>query len=290
MDKQPPYFIIRVFRFYLRNDAKTLFATIFFTIRKVLVHKVYGSKLNTLINYVARASVPNTFLRLNFIATNQAWPGRREVFEKFIKELPKPVSFLEIGTWFREGSTEILIDSLKRGSKLYLVDSWKKYVSQTDVKIGPLATSYMDDLAFPAMHNAVKKVFDAEANHTDISINLLRGKSEQVLADFKDSIFDVIYIDGSHYYSNVLSDIDAAKRLCKKDFSIICGDDLESLPSPELIEFSKSNLEIDFVRNFHPGVLLAVSEHFEKVNMESGFWWVYCVNGRFTTYAPKIMA
>ena len=32
----------------------------------------------------------------------------------------------------------------------------------------------------------------------------------------------------------------------------------------------------------HLGVALAVSENFTKVNEKNGFWWVYCIDGKFT--------
>lgn len=69
------------------------------------------------------------------------------------------------------------------------------------------------------------------------------------------------------------ADISHAKKIIKKNFGIICGDDLEVSPSPEIIQKAyMSNLDIDSTKDFHAGVLLAVYEEFQKVNMESGFW------------------
>jgi hypothetical protein len=255
-------------------------------LRKFFAHKVLGNRLYGLINILAKSSIPRAILRLNLIETNQAWPGRRDVFENFIKDFKEPVSFLEIGTWFAEGSTQILFNELLDGSRLVLVDAWTPYVSNSDVNHGLLSSNYMDDLAFPAMHNTIKKIFMSESLRPKIGITLIRGKSGDVLSNWKDETFDVIYIDGSHYYRNVLEDIELAKRLCKKSFSIVCGDDLEKLPTPVLIEFAKGNLDVDFIDGFHPGVLLAVAESFGSVNMKEGFWSIYCIDGVFTTSPP----
>jgi hypothetical protein len=251
-----------------------------------LADKVVGHKLYGLINVLAKSAIPTAILRANFIETNQAWPGRRDVFENFIKEIKEPVSFLEIGTWFAEGSTKILFDELRNGSRLILIDSWTPYLSDTDINNGVSRSSYMDDLAFPAIHNTIKKIFELESLRPNLSVTLIRGKSEEVLNDWKNETLDIIYIDGSHYYRNVLQDIELAKRLCKKPFSIICGDDLEKLPNADLILASKLNIDVDFVDGYHPGVLLAVAENFDIVNMKLGFWWIYCIDGKFTTVPP----
>lgn len=65
---------------------------------------------------------------------------------------------------------------------------------------------------------------------------------------------------------------------------VICGDDLEHLPSPELVELAKRHTSKDYLRgphSFHPGVLLAVAEEFPAVNMHQGTWWVICQKGEF---------
>ena len=99
-------------------------------------------------------------------------------------------------------------------------------------------------------------------------------------------------MDGAHAYKECFDDIKLAKRIVKKDFSIICGDDLEQLPTRERIKIAKTNLKTDSTITlskgdaFHPGVLLAVAESFNEVNMSKSFWWIYCVNGEFTINKP----
>ena len=117
---------------------------------------------------------------------------------------------------------------------------------------------------------------------------IIRGKFEEVSKNLAEGKFDFLYLDGSHYYEEINLDIQNAKRLCNKKFSLICGDDLELHPSEELVEYSKLNLNIDFCnkRKFHPGVLLAIYENFGDVNIKSGFWWTYCINGIFTNEYP----
>jgi hypothetical protein len=107
--------------------------------------------------------------------------------------------------------------------------------------------------------------------------------SDLFLPRLRSESFDLVYIDGSHYYDAVSADIAQAKRLINPSFGIICGDDLELSPSPGLIAHARSRLDMDFDTefNYHPGVLLAVSEAFESVVIDNGFWYAICRNRNF---------
>ena len=101
----------------------------------------------------------------------------------------------------------------------------------------------MDDLSTDAFLSAFLKVkkFETENKDRNIKIQMTRGASSSVLPLLKDDSFDLIYIDGDHKYENSKNDIAQAKRLVKKTFGIICGDDLEKLPTPELMAVSKNH-------------------------------------------------
>ncbi len=223
------------------------------------------------------------------IPLNQAWHGRRETMQMLMKYAFKhPINVLEIGVWFGLGSTQIWLDNLKPQSNLLLLDSWRPYASQSDLSNMQWDYKSSDNMstdAFLSTFLNVKK-FENEYRDRQISIQMTRGRSKDFLPFLRDDSFDFIYIDGDHRYADSKFDIIQAKRLIKKDFGIICGDDLELLPTNALIEIAKNNTDTDFVKEpqaFHPGVLLAVSEEFDHVNMVNGFWWVICKNGEFNT-------
>ena len=223
------------------------------------------------------------------VAQNQAWQGRAEVMELLIKSaFSGPINALEIGVWYGIGSTNIWLNHLKPTSTLCLVDPWRPYASKEDLT-QDVEYDYkeMDDLstdAFLSTYLNVKK-FQNEQASRNVKVNTIRAEANDFLPLLKDGIFDFIYIDGDHKYKNVKSDILQAKRLINKKFGVICGDDLDKVPTVELIELSKDFQNRDFLRGegqlFHPGVLLAVSEEFERVNMVNGTWWIVCQNGKF---------
>jgi predicted O-methyltransferase YrrM len=184
---------------------------------------------------------------------------------------------LEIGTWFGEGSTSIWAKHLKKGSQLFLIDNWAEYISDAD-KATDSAYSAMDSVHHIAINSTLKKVYGYQ-EMSGGEIFVLRGKASRLCRFFQPGTFDFIYIDGSHYYEEVQEDIRLAKSLIK-DGGIICGDDLEVEPTAARMELARRNVHRDFIKSeednlsFHPGVLLAVYEHFPAVTNNAGIWAV----------------
>jgi hypothetical protein len=231
-----------------------------------------------LANQITRSAIPETLVSVSGIAVSQMWPERRIAMEAIAeKHLIGPFVALEIGTWFGEGSTAIWVSRLGKGSKLFLVDSWRTYVSATD-KTQATAYAGMDSVHHVAINSALRRIYEYEKDSPG-EIFLMRGRAREIGSFFKPQTFDFIYIDGSHYYADVVQDIRLAKSLVK-DGGIICGDDLEVSPTEELAALARRNLDRDFIESeapnawFHPGVLLAVSEEFASVTNRAGFWSV----------------
>lgn len=219
------------------------------------------------------------------IPTNQAWPFRTELMKRAIGLFETPIQALEVGTWFGEGSTQIWLDHLCAGSTLTLVDPWKPYASAADLADKEWNYAAMDGQVLQAYLSTILAVRKFENAHPGkVAVDILRGDSERLLARMKDDQFDFIYVDGDHKYESVKQNLRDAKRLARRELSLICGDDLELQPSPELLEVARANRDRDYLRdpyNFHPGVMLAVHEEFGQVGMSNGFWWIFCKNGQF---------
>jgi hypothetical protein len=219
------------------------------------------------------------------VPTSQAWPERIPLMTRAIQIFKGPTKALEIGTWFGEGSTQIWLANLPVGSTLTLVDSWRPYASSEDRGESGWDYAATDSLVLEAYLSTVLAVRRFEnQNRGKLEIQVIRGNSEAVCKDFRDGIFDFIYIDGDHKYSSVATNIRDAKRLAKNSFSLICGDDLEKMPAADLLKVARENLTRDYLRHphgFHPGVMVAVHEEFGEVNMINGFWWVFKKDGKF---------
>jgi predicted O-methyltransferase YrrM len=201
---------------------------------------------------------------------------------------------LEIGTWYGLGSTQVWLRHLKPNSTLTLLDSWRAYdnLEPTDEEHFNIMSAEMPK-AIRQTHQMVID-FEKQADQGNIDINIVRAKSDHFLPLMKENSFDFIYLDGSHKYDDVIKDIRNSKKLIKKDIGIICGDDLELPPAPELIEIAKENKKLNRIKtefgSFHPGVFLAILEEFEAVNTLQGFWWIACYRGEFVKelFSPAI--
>lgn len=218
---------------------------------------------------------------------NQQNDQREIELKSLIAKLPPNPVVLEVGTWFGLGSTKTFLRGLPTGASLFLCDQWEPYVSERDKsfvkhdwKHGENTYTRMDKVTHLAFLHTIKQVRNSQSKGK-IEVNILKGKSRDILSNLKENSFDLIYLDGSHYYHDVKKDILESKRIVNRFRGIICGDDLEKYPSKKLVEEAESHVDEDYVNGYHPGVLLAVSEEFACVNMVNGFWWVYCIDGEF---------
>ncbi len=238
-----------------------------------------------LVNKASLGSENRTFGTFSPVHRNQLDATRADAMRSLVeRSFSSPITALEVGTWFGVGSTQLWLASFPQGSSLFLLDSWRSYVTPED-KASDTSVSFrlMDLLPQAALNSTAREIFKAEASNTrDIDIVMMRGVSSTVLGFLRPDTFDFIYIDGSHYYQDVKTDIVRAKELSKRRFSIVCGDDLETF-DPALAEIARQHPDRDYIVangvGFHPGVTRAVSEEFGRVNLINGFWWIYCREG-----------
>ncbi len=204
----------------------------------------------------------------------------------------KPIKGIEVGVWRAAGSTQIWLNNCAPKSEFFLIDRWEPDISELlleDVDFNEILayTSFnlisTDNLM--AAFLAIKEI-EKKRIRDSLNIHLIRAESNKFLNSLERDSFDFIYLDGDHRYENIKTDIKLAKKLVKKDFGIICGDDLEKIPNIQLYEESLKYKNRDFLResdkNYHPGVLASIWEEFGgNVDMKNGFWWICCHSGQF---------
>jgi hypothetical protein len=102
-----------------------------------------------------------------------------------------------------------------------------------------------------------------------------------VLPGLAGEAYEIIFIDASHLYKDVLNDVIQARRLVA-DGGIICGDDLELTIDRVDQAAHREALasSIDFVEDpstgisYHPGVSQAIADTFGDVSVWDGLWAV----------------
>jgi hypothetical protein len=249
------------------------------------------------------------------LASMQGVPRRHLWFYSVIKKVLesnegeiKKIKILEIGSYsgfstcsWCEVATELKIDF-----SITCVDPWEPYFLDSNLKndksvYGVMNEALQSNFAYELfVYNLTKKGFIDK-------VIIKKSDSKSLLKKLPEKSFDLIFIDGSHLYEDVLSDIYYSKKLVKP-LGIICGDDLEiqaaNLKSEDLqflvdagldtfipMDNLEKKLSYFFYKNssylyyllakrlastipygFHPGVTKAVFEQFGSVESCDGFW------------------
>jgi len=210
------------------------------------------------------------------------YPTAATVAERF----PGSIRILEIGSW--AGASTISwarsFLALRSDVQVECVDQWLPYFDLS------LETNlHYRQMNIAAENQEIYSLFLHNLKSAGINsiVQVHRGSSRDVLPALKSESFHLIYIDGSHAYEDVLTDIHEAKRLIVNG-GVICGDDLEvqagelapsTLRQAVLSGRDYVNLEDD-ERHFHPGVTSAVNECFGPVSSWEGYWAVRWEDGR----------
>jgi predicted O-methyltransferase YrrM/chaperonin cofactor prefoldin len=189
-----------------------------------------------------------------------------------------PIRILEIGSW-AGGSAITWANGIERfaqrNGQVICVDPWREYLD-LEVNDDLIYTEMEDALAREQIYPLFQKNIEA-SGYNDL-ITEIRGSSFEILPILAKDSFDIIFLDGSHDYENVLHDLQLSESLLR-DGGILCGDDLE-LQSGECadLEHDGDNPIADYVvdakteKGFHPGVTRAVGEFIGPVSSWSGFW------------------
>lgn len=208
---------------------------------------------------------------------------RHKFFSAFVEvvgrtNLGEKISILEVGTWAGASAVSWAkgINKHNRQGQVTCIDPWRPYF---DLAIDNEV--HYTEMNEAATESSIFQLFLHNIRTAGVSdmISYLVGNSCDILPTLTSETFDIVYIDGSHLYDDVLLDIQLAKKLVR-DGGIICGDDLE-LQRNEIDQqehFATVQLQKDYVysstanRSYHPGVTEAVAAEFGKVSAWEGIW------------------
>lgn len=188
------------------------------------------------------------------------------------------IKILEIGSW--AGGSAITfgkyINSQNGGRGLIVcVDAWEPYLR--DIDTGKRSGPY-EEMALATKNNRIFELFLYNIKAAGLSniVIPIKGFSKNAVPLLGEK-FDYAFIDGSHYYKDVIQDISMVIPLIK-DGGVFSGDDLELQLNECDPAFLTEDKEEDCVIDpktgvaFHPGVTRAVGEVFGKVSSWEGHW------------------
>jgi predicted O-methyltransferase YrrM len=183
------------------------------------------------------------------------WHGNSPIFRKLIEEV-NPNHIIEVGAWYGQSTINMakILKEDKRDCKITTVDTW----------LGALEFIDKNKKGRAGNHNLLMKNGYPQAYYQFLS-NVVHNKVEDYIEPFPNTSLigaryfaknnikaDLIYIDASHDYEDVLLDLKAYKPLLN-DGGIIFGD--------------------DYVKGW-PGVIEAVDKVFPSAQIVDNNFWV----------------
>ena len=137
-----------------------------------------------------------------------------------------PVSkILEIGAYEGRSTVWLIEHAFKATGKgeVFCIDSWQGGTEHQGTDMSAVEERFTRNVAIAKAQS-----------EADVSVQLFKGSSFDQLASLialgHGQSFDIVYVDGSHLCSDVLSDLVLSVQLCKVGGLIICDDYL--WPSP----------------------------------------------------------
>ena len=189
-----------------------------------------------------------------------------------IKQSETDIEILEIGayavssmlTW--SNAADKLLD---RHCYITCIDPWVDFGAEL----------FTEQMAETLKSNLGYEVFchNATLSPNNVHIYPVSGISRDILPKLHANKYDIIFIDGSHHYLDVLKDITESERLLRSG-GVICGEDLELHLKQCNQEFAMMKTQSDYIKDprsgkySHHRVTLAVGEFFGDVFSFSGFW------------------
>jgi predicted O-methyltransferase YrrM len=185
----------------------------------------------------------------------------------------KDIDMLETGSFAGE-SAVLWCDCLTwffHSWRLVCVDRWEPYHDAScDAKGASMDGALRSGLVYELfLHNI-------RVRRSTSAVIPIKGSSLDVLPLLKPESFDIIYIDGGHLYDCVHNDIKNSKTLLRNG-GLICIDDVNLTWRDCDKRNCMANLDKSWVidtktgKGFHPGVSVAVHEHFGNLTSHDGF-------------------
>jgi len=142
-------------------------------------------------------------------------PGRHKNRQAFLDRMPKGARCAEIGVW--QGTFTLEILAITQPKELVLMDPWGLLAEQD---AGEWTHSKNKDREF--MDRMYQDVVDEFGENS--AVNIRKGFSADLMAEYPDGYFDWVYIDGNHLYEFVKQDVEICAKKVRKG-GIVSGDD-----------------------------------------------------------------
>jgi len=221
------------------------------------------------------------------LSDQEAGRNRQIQIKKIIKQIDKKfIKVLEIGVYC--GQTTLSISKqLKKDNKNFEItclDIWDEFENTTakdSFNHNKMVEVLKNSKAYNLFYHNLK------VNNILDKCKIVKKKSNLYLKEINE-MYDLIVIDGSHLYNEVIEDLENSKKILNNGGFII-GDDYEvkysNLSKLNLKDLCEKRLDVYYDKNtkirFHPGLTQAVYDTFGDLDQING---LFCIQKKESSY------
>ena len=273
---------------------------------RTLINPIISRNL-TILNFLSRVryylGYPRYLFSLKFdkeyiggylLSDQEAGRKRQKIKKNVVNKIDKNfIKILEIGVYCGQTTLNISkeLKKNKKNFEITCLDIWDEFENTANTN------SFTHNKLVEVLKNSsVYNLFlhNLKVNNISDKCRIIKKKSNDYLATINKK-FDLIIIDGSHLYEEVISDLENSKKIIENKGFII-GDDYEikyqDLSNIDLKEICQKRLDVFYDKHtkirFHPGVTLAVFNTFGNLNVINGLFCVQKDDKNFIDYSDKL--
>jgi hypothetical protein len=169
----------------------------------------------------------------------EGWFDFEQLYSEMVKKFPDNSHFVEIGYWLGKSSTYLGVEILNSGKKIKLdcIDSYELLDDcfRNHEHVLPHKDSCIDE--FKNNIKPLKKI-----------ITFYKMRSVDTAKMYIDQSLDFVYIDASHYYEEVMKDINAWFPKIKEG-GVIAGHDYNGCEVKKAVNKYFENKKLEYPNN-----------------------------------------
>jgi hypothetical protein len=176
----------------------------------------------------------------HFFQTIEGWFTYPHFYQQLVKQAKSDYHFVEVGTWKGKSAAFMAVEIINSGKniKFDCVDTWNGSIEHHDIN-----SPFYEPLLL--IKDGLYNQFLENINPVKNLINPIRSTSFAASELYNDKTLNCVFIDASHEYQDVYSDIKNWMPKIKKG-GILAGHDFSYGPVREALKDALGDGYIDF--------------------------------------------
>lgn len=199
-----------------------------------------------------------------------------------LSKLGRRLQVLEIGAYAGFSTltwAQALDEFCPQGGDILCVDPWLGYddgTVESEARVREQWKTMNDDRSMDDIYALFRHNIGCITSGR-VSVNHFRATAAAAMPYLREGFFDIVYVDGSHLYKEVLADLTLGAELVRLG-GFLCGDDLERQLHEVDLDYARAHRDFHLCVDpkssapYHVGVTFAVHEVLGEVANYAGYF------------------